>query len=248
MSKNNLDQLKPEAYTRLRGCNPQLCQLLTELLRISAADHVLDLGSGPGGNTALMAGLSKSRFEGVDIDPERVTYAKRTQPAVVVFHQGNAEDLSFDDGSFSGVTMMLSVQRFNDRTKVFQEVRRLLLPGGRVGIATVSPEQLAARPDFRAFPTALHLECERFPSIKTLRQELSRLGFTSIEDRPFSEVIRPLDATFLRWLKQYPFTALTKIPPEEFRAGLKAIAHSIQTCPFVQLLHDECTVITASIP
>ncbi len=143
---------------------------------------------------------------------------------------------------------MVSVQRFSDRSKVFRQVNRVLRSHGRVAIATVSTEQLAARPDFRAFPTALRMESNRFPAIATLREELSQHGFTAIEDMPFREVIRPLDATFLRWLEHYPFTALTKIPPEEFRDGLNAIAHSIQTCATVQLLHDEYTVITATKP
>lgn len=247
MPKANHEQLKPAAYTRLRGCSPALCRFLTEQLHITASDHVLDLGCGPGENTALMAGLSGARVDGLDLDAERVAYARSSNPALT-FHQENAETLSFGDTGFSVVTMMLSVQRFSDRAKVYQQVSRILQPGGRVGIATVTPEQLAARPDLRTFPTALRMECERFPAIATLREELSRHGFTSIEDRPFREVIRPLDTTFLRWLEHYPFTVLTRIPQEEFRAGLKAIADSIRTCPNVQLLHDVYTVITAIKP
>lgn len=247
MCKENHEQLKPEAYTRLRGCSPALCRFLTEQLHIAVSDHVLDLGCGPGENTALMAGLSGARLEGLDLDAERIAHARSSQPSLT-FHRENAETMSFGDSSFSVLTMMLSVQRFSDRATVFQQVSRVLQSGGRVGIATVSPEQLAARPDLRAFPTALRMECERFPAIATLRKELTRRGFTSIEDRPFSEVIRPFDATFLRWLEHYPFTVLTRIPLAEFRAGLKAIADSIQTCPNVQLLYDECTVITGIKP
>ena len=90
------------------------------------------------------------------------------------------------------------------------------------------------------------MECERFPTVATLRDELARLGFTGIEERPFSEVIRPLDGTFIRWLENYPFTVLRKIPPEEFQAGLRAIEQFIKLSSCVQLLHDECTVITAT--
>jgi ubiquinone/menaquinone biosynthesis C-methylase UbiE len=247
MSKDNKDQLKPEVYTHLRGCSPLLCGFLKEHLHITVSDHVLDLGCGPGENTALLAGLSKAQVEGLDLDTERISYARQMNRAIH-FHQGNAETMSFADASFSVVTMMLSVQRFSHRDKIFREVGRVLQSCGRVGIATVSPEQLSVRPDFRAFPTALRMECERFPRIVTLRDELSQYGFINIEDQPFREIIRPLDGTFLRWLEHYPFTALTKISQEEFRDGLEAIAHSIHICSSVQLLYDEYTIITATKP
>ena len=247
MSKANSDQLKPEAYTRLRGCSPNLCRFLIEHLHISPQDHVLDLGCGPGENTALMAGLAGACVEGLDLDAKRIVFAHESNPALT-FHQANAEALSFSDGSFTAVTMMLSVQRFHDRAKVFQQVSRVLGRGGRIGVATVSPEQLAARPDFSAFPTALRMECERFPAIDTLHEELARHGFAGIEVVPFSEVIRPLDATFVRWLEDYPFTALKHIPADEFRDGLQAIRDSIHSATTVQLVTDECTVITATKP
>lgn len=244
MLKANVEQLKPEAYTRLRGCSPSLCRFLTRMLHVSKDDRVLDLGCGPGENTALLAGLSRARVEGLDIDPERIAHARASNPALT-FHQDSAEALSFADASFTAVTMMLSVQRFGDRTKVFQQVLRVLAPGGRVGIATVSPEQLAARPDFSVFPTALRIERKRFPAISKLWEELAQYGFTHIEAAPFSEVIRPLDATFVRWLEGYPFTVLKRIPDEEFRGGLQAIRESIQSSGSVRLLTDEYTVITA---
>lgn len=247
MSKANYDQLKPEAYTRLRGCSPSLCRFLTERLHLSELDHVLDLGCGPGENTALMAGLAGASVEGLDLDSERVAFARASNPALT-FHQANAEALPFGDRSFTAGTMMLSVQRFYERAKVFQQVYRVLVRSGRIGIATVSPEQLATRPDFRAFPTALRMECARFPAIATLREELARHGFSEIEDRTFSEVIRPLDATFVRWLEDYPFTALTHIPPDEFRDGLQTIRDAINSATTVQLLTDEYTVITATKP
>ncbi len=247
MSKANSEQLKPEAYTRLRGCSPSLCRFLTQQLKVSPQDHALDIGCGPGENTALMAGISGAWVEGLDLDTERIAFARASNPALK-FHEANAEALLFDEGSYTVATMMLAVQRFRDREKVFQEVARVLALGGRIGIATVSPEQLGARPDFRVFPSALRMECERFPTIATLREELAAHGFTQIEVQPFSEIIRPIDATFVRWLEDFPFTAFRHIPADEFRDGLQALRESIQSATTVQLLTDECTVITAIKP
>lgn len=247
MSKSDSDQLKPEAYTRLRGCSPTLCRSVAEWLPISAQDRVLDLGCGPGENTALIAALSGAKVEGLDLDSERIQFAQHSHPAIT-FHQANAEDLAFGDRAFNVVTMMLSIQRFVHRSSVLHQVWRVLASGGRIGIATVSPEQLAARPDFRHFPMALEMECERFPSIATLKEELATHGFSDIESRPFMEVIRPLDATFVRWLEGFPFTVLRKIPEHEFQSGLQTIRDHIRSTPTVQLLTDEYTIITAKKP
>lgn len=244
MSKANCEQLKPEAYTRLRGCSPSLCRFLIQQLQVSAKDRVLDLGCGPGENTALISALAGASVEGLDLDPQRIAFARESNPALI-FHEANAEMLPFADGSFTNVTMMLSIQRFRERVKVFQEVSRVLAHGGRVGIVTISPEQLAARPDFSAFPSALRMEYERFPAIAALIEELRACGLKRIKDQSFSEVIRPIDATFVRWLEEYPFNVLKRISTDEFRDGLHVIRKSIQSATRVQLLSDECTVITA---
>ena len=244
MSKSNSDQLKPETYTRLRGCSPGLCRSIAEWLSISAHDRVLDLGCGPGENTALISAFSEARVEGLDLDTDRIRFAQASHPALT-FHHANAEDLPLKDGCFGAIVMMLSIQRFVNRAKVLDQVRRVLATDGRIGIATVSPEQLAARPDFRHFPTALEIECGRFPSIVDLQGELAAHGFSEIQARSFREVIRPLDGTFVRWLEDYPFTVFRKIPEHEFQSGLQAIREHIAASPTVQLLTDEYTVITA---
>lgn len=241
------DQLKPEGYSRLRGCSPALCSFLAKVLRLANSDHVLDIGCGPGENTALLAGLSGARVEGLDLDEDRVAYARSSVPTIT-FHHGDAENLPFKDASFSVVTMMLSIQRFRDRDKAFQHAERVLQHEGRVGIATIAHEQLAVRPDFRVFPTALNMECKRFPSINTLCEELLHNGFTNIKTDTFSEVIRPIDRTFISWVEHFPFTVFTKIPSEEFAKGLNIIKTQIQVSPSVQLLKNEYTIITGMKP
>ncbi len=243
-SKNTDDQIKPAAYSRLRGCSPQLCQFVIEELRIQEVDHVLDFGCGPGENTALLAALSHASVEGVDLDQERISYARTLYPSLI-FHHGNVESLSLVDNNFSVATMMLSVQRFSNRAKVFRQVSRVLQERGRIGIVTVSPEQLAKRPDFRVFPTALRLESKRFPPIAKLQEELTIREFAVAKIQQFSEVIRPLDTEFLHWLKKYPFSVLHKIPPEEFRSGIETIDRLIRNTSTVQLVRNEYTLITA---
>lgn len=247
MSKSNSNQLKPDTYTYLRGCSPGLCRFIGTTIAASHNDRILDIGCGPGENTALLSGLTGCVVEGLDIDQERIDYAKASNPALN-FHRANAEDLPFSDTSFGAATMMLSVHRFLNRNAVLREVSRVLISGGRICIATVSPEQLHARPDFRAFPSALRLECERFPTVKALRNELSDHGFVEIKDQVYREVIRPLDTGFLRWLQSYPFTVLLRISEEEFQNGLRRIQESIRSAGNVQLLCDEYTIINAIKP
>ena len=247
ISKANQDQLKPEVYSQLRGCSPALCSFLAKKLHIVHSDHVLDIGCGPGENTALLAGLSGAQVEGLDLDEERVAYAQLSVPTII-FHQGDAENLPFKDTSFSVITMMLSIQRFRDRDKAFQHAGRVLQHEGRIGIVTIAREQLAVRPDFRVFPTALIMECKRFPDINTLCEELLRNGFTNIKTDTLSEVIRPLDRTFISWVENLPFTVFTKIPSEEFTKGINTIKNQIQVSSNVQLLKNEYTIITGMKP
>ena len=247
MSKSNTDQLKAEAYSKLRGCSRSLCEYLLKWLNISENDHILDLGCGPADNTALLSEVSKANVEGLDIDEERFAFAKNAHPELTL-HLGNADALPFADESFSVVTMMLSSHRFNDRSKVIDEVKRVLRPGGRIGIVTVTPEQLGRRVEFRSFPTALRIESERFSSWDAHCKELFQHGFFDHGFAEFQEKERPLDGTFLEWLRQYPFSVLRKIPEREFQEGLEAIDKLIREPSKHDVVRDECTVIYGTKP
>jgi arsenite methyltransferase len=134
------------AYDRLSDSQFEGGKRLVERLGVKAGDRVLDVGCGTGRLAEWIAGrvAPLGTVTGIDPLPERVTLA-RARTSAVTFEQGQAEDLgAFADESFDVVCLSAVLHWVTDKPKAFAEVRRVLRPGGRVGVTTLSRELLGA--------------------------------------------------------------------------------------------------------
>ena len=103
--------------------------IFVQLLGLGPGQRLLDVACGPGLllRAALERGIDAS---GVDLSREAVALARQRWPELDV-QEGNAERLPFADGVFDGVTCIGSLERFLDRGKALQEMRRVAAPGAR---------------------------------------------------------------------------------------------------------------------
>ena len=103
---------------------------------VSPGDRVLDLACGTGlvtGYAARRAGPNGS-VVGCDPTPDFLNAAreKTFAGAAVELIEGFGEDLPFEAATFDVVLCSQGLQYVTDRKKVFEELRRVLKPGGRV--------------------------------------------------------------------------------------------------------------------
>ena len=95
---------------------------------------VMEVGSGTGWELAQLVelGAKPARLVGVDLLPDRVATARHDYP-LIQFHQANAEELDFPDGSFDLVMAITIFSSILDRAmarNVASEIARVLKPGG----------------------------------------------------------------------------------------------------------------------
>jgi demethylmenaquinone methyltransferase/2-methoxy-6-polyprenyl-1,4-benzoquinol methylase len=118
-----------------------------ELLTLQAGEHVLELGYGTGNELIDLANAvgPTGRVVGIDISTgmKRVAERKleRAGAAVPVELQvADARTLSFEDGSFDAVYSSFTLELFpeEDLPIVLSEVRRVMKPGGRVGVVSMA--------------------------------------------------------------------------------------------------------------
>ncbi len=93
---------------------------------------VLEVSSGRGGGAHFVSRTFKpKRVVGIDLSPENVRLARERSTAPgVEFAVGSAEQLALPDDSFDVVVNIEASHLYDDRTKFFAEVLRVLRPGG----------------------------------------------------------------------------------------------------------------------
>src|SRR5882724_3600030 len=109
---------------------------------LQAGSHVLDLACGTG-NLAVVAARHGCVVSGVDIASNLIEQARTRAAALglrIDFQEGDAEALPFAAGQFDLVVSSFGVM-FAPRPDVaVAELRRVIKPGGRVALASWTPE------------------------------------------------------------------------------------------------------------
>ena len=129
----------------------------------AAPRRALDLGTGTGdGAFALARRFPEATVVGADLAPAMIDEARRKTPPEleprVRFEVADASRLPFADGEFDLIAM-------NNMIPFFDELSRVLAPGGRIAVAFSAGAQ-----------TPIYVEPER------LRRELTRRGFAEFAD------------------------------------------------------------------
>ena len=136
-----IDDLAPidELHSRRRLATKELAEMLAP----KPAERLLDIGSGLGGPARYLAMVCGCRVTGIDLTAEFVTVAielaRRSGLAGQVdFKQASALDLPFVDGSFDLAWSQNVAMNIADRPRYYAEMRRVLVPGGRLAIQDVA--------------------------------------------------------------------------------------------------------------
>lgn len=110
---------------------------------------VADLGSGPGGVTALLHELGVPAF-GIDLSPEMVALAREAHPGLH-FRTGSMTSLDVPDASLGGILALYSTIHVPDAhlPRAFAEFHRALRPGAPVLIAFQTRKSGEAVPHLR---------------------------------------------------------------------------------------------------
>ena len=168
---------------------------------VRAGDRVLDACCGTG-DLALADERAGGAVTGLDFSEPMLERARRKSTSIE-WIQGDALALPFPDSSFDVVTVGFGVRNVSDLEGGLAELRRVLRPGGRVGVLDITTPRGVLRPFYsvwfdRVVPllgkvlpggtayTYLPASVRRFPSAEELAGLIRTAGFEQVGYRLFA--------------------------------------------------------------
>lgn len=153
-----LDGSSPELYERYLV--PAITSIwATDLVNRAEPDQgqsILDVACGTGVVARLVAErIRAGRVVGLDLNDGMLAVARRVpiKGTPIEWREGSALSLPFDNGSFDLVLCQLGLQFFPDRPLALREMKRVLVPSGRVALSVYSA--IDRTPAAHAFVRAL---------------------------------------------------------------------------------------------
>jgi len=125
----------------------RMCRRVCDAAGAGDGQQILDVGCGIGGTLAsLDERFGDLALTGLNIDPRQLEHARRTLRMhgsnTVRLCEGDACELPFDDEGFDVVLALECAFHFPSRTRFLAEARRVLKPGGRLGLCDFMPAEL----------------------------------------------------------------------------------------------------------
>jgi hypothetical protein len=195
-----------------------LTRRMLELAGVGSSDRVLDIGSGAGTSALLAARELGCEVVGVDYGAGAVAGANAEARAAgladgVSFIEGDAEALPVEAASFDVVLCECALCTFPDKATAVAEMRRVLVPGGRLALSDVIADHSRLPQDLRGAMATVACVGAALPE-SGYRELLTAGGFEVTAVEHASEAVARLTErvrTRLRGAKVLGFEGLVPI-------------------------------------
>ena len=185
--------------------------------------RLLDVGCGTGGNLEMLARFGRLRATEMNPYARQVAVGRGVCEVVEGWLPGN---IPFEAGSFDVVTALDVIEHVEDDEAALDNLRSLLVAGGRLVVTVPAYQWLWSRHD----ETNHHI---RRYTISQLSERLRSTGFQPVHQTYFNTWLFPVGAAARladRWVRIGRATDM-QLPPRLMNAALKGVFES--ECRFV---------------
>jgi SAM-dependent methyltransferase len=217
------------SYDRYRGLSASTIEHWLEKLiqagGVTSASKVLDIGCGTGRLAIPLKEATGAEVFGLDISAEMLEQAKSKRGAEALhWILGDAQALPFPEGSFDFTLMCLVLHHIADKACAISEMYRVLRPGGRGLIWTISHRQIKDSLLNEFFPSFSQLDLQRCPSIPEIRSLMKGTGYAGVRAEKLTFAERTSTSRYIEKVRNKYISTLDLLSEAEFAAGMKRLA------------------------
>lgn len=137
----SLEDLAP--YDQFHGRGLEATEEIGRLLRPTAGERIIDVGSGLGGPARWIAAQHGCHVSGIDLTPEFCAVARTLTQRLgledrVEFQAADALALPFPDATFDAAYSMNVSMNIADKDAFCRSIHRVLKPGGRLVLSEIA--------------------------------------------------------------------------------------------------------------
>jgi ubiquinone/menaquinone biosynthesis C-methylase UbiE len=190
--------------------------------------RLVDVGCGTGRFATFAKARRGGRVWGVDPSAEMLRRAReRPDAGGIGWKQAAAERLPFAAGWFDAAHLHLVVHTLPDRPAGLAEIGRVLMPGGRIAIATFAMEHFERFFLNLYFPSIAAVDSARFPDPGALAAELGEAGFRDAAVERVSQPVRAEPGDVLERVRGRYISTLHLLEPAEYADGLARLERDV---------------------
>ncbi len=209
-------------YNATRRADKFLTGRFREFLSPAKNENYLDAGCGTGNYTCALA---SDNYQFYGVDPSETMLEKaRQRNCKVIWKNGTAENLPFENALFAGAIASLTIHHWKDVTKAFREISRVLKNSGKFVLFTTLPEQTAGYWLTKYFPKMMKDSVGQLPTFSEIENALTAANL-KIEKTEKYFVRDDLEDLFLYCGKHRPELYLR----EDIRRGISSFSNLANT-------------------
>jgi ubiquinone/menaquinone biosynthesis C-methylase UbiE len=214
---------------------------------ITSSSKVLDIGCGTGRYSLEISQSCGAEMVGLDYSGGMLSEANAKFRGMWL--RGDASSLPVEPGTFDAAIMMLVLQHVDDEVMAISEAWRILKPGGRLVIATVSHARIK-RHIMRHFPGLVAIDLARFMPVPELKWHIRNIGFGCVQSHVVKgePIAQAVDSVIERFRNRY-ISTLALVPEKDFEKNLVIFENRLRSKYGSHIENDvEITFIEARKP
>jgi SAM-dependent methyltransferase len=226
--KNPIDyNLIAPTYATQRNASALVIEHILEQLQPNSTYHVLEVGCGTADHLFALSRFALGRYFGFDLSNGMIKEGLSKNPGLYLACSNADSVFPYPGRSFDFAFSINVIHYIGDLNNYFNELYRILKPGGIALTVTDSDEDLRHRTMAIYFPETIEPELKRYHPIERLVSAMSHSGFKN-SWITHGERLFQLDTRYLVQCKNKAFSAIRLLAEGDYQLGMARLGSAIK--------------------